>query len=143
MYDLLPNIKLIYLVRDPIERAVSHYIHNKISGRVSSPIDEALQPVEESFYFNTSKYYLRIKQYLNYYEPEEILVVQSEKLRSERAKVMKKVFRFIHVDENFYENNTFLKEHNKSPKDKSFIAKLIIGYEWGRRVKKYSKKGGS
>jgi hypothetical protein len=29
MHELIPNAKLIHLVRDSIERALSHYIHNE------------------------------------------------------------------------------------------------------------------
>jgi hypothetical protein len=38
MYSILPKVKLIYILRDPIERIVSHYIHNYAHGREKSQI---------------------------------------------------------------------------------------------------------
>ena len=36
MQPVLPDVRLIFLARDPIERAVSHFLHNVAKGRISS-----------------------------------------------------------------------------------------------------------
>jgi hypothetical protein len=42
IFDLVPNVKIIAVLRNPIERAISHYFHEKRKNRESLPIYEAL-----------------------------------------------------------------------------------------------------
>jgi hypothetical protein len=97
MYEALPNLKLIYLLRDPIERAVSHYMHNYNGS--STSIDDAFQPVEKSRYINLSRYYAQISRYLEYYNIEDMLFIESERLRENRQDTMGEVFHFLGVNE--------------------------------------------
>lgn len=39
---MLPDVRLIVLVRDPVERAISHYFHEVRMGRERLPIEEAM-----------------------------------------------------------------------------------------------------
>ena len=39
---LLPNVKIIFVLREPAERAVSHYYHNVRASREKRPLEEAL-----------------------------------------------------------------------------------------------------
>lgn len=98
MHQLLPDLKLLYLVRDPIERAVSHYAHNRVDGRESDPVDEAFRPVEDSHYLQTSRYHFQLSQYLAHYPEERVLVIESERLRADRMSVLREVFSFLEVD---------------------------------------------
>lgn len=47
IYRLLPDVRLIILLRDPVERAISHYFHERRMGREYLPIMEALEVEEE------------------------------------------------------------------------------------------------
>jgi hypothetical protein len=42
MHSMLPVAKLIYIVRDPINRIVSHYMHGCASGREQRKLVDAL-----------------------------------------------------------------------------------------------------
>jgi len=98
MHRLLPDLKLLYLVRDPIERAMSHYAHNRVAGRESNPVDEVFCPVEDSHYLQTSRYHFQLSQYLAHYPEERVLVIKSERLRADRMSVLREVFSFLGVD---------------------------------------------
>ena len=39
---LLPDVRMIYLVRDPIERIRSHYLHRLAAGKEDLPIERAV-----------------------------------------------------------------------------------------------------
>ena len=97
MHDLLPEVKLLYLVRDPIERALSHYAHNRAAGREAQSVDDAFRPVEESHYLQTSRYHAQISRYLDHYPRERLLVVESERLRADRRAVLRTIFEFLEV----------------------------------------------
>jgi hypothetical protein len=98
MHECLPGIKLLYLVRDPIDRTLSHYVHSRHDGLTEMPVEKALMPPEESHFVQTSRYYLQIAQYLDYYPRDRVLILESERLRNDRETVMEEVFAFLEVD---------------------------------------------
>ena len=92
----LPQARLIYVVRDPIDRMRSHYQHNVALGEERAPIDEAL--LENPSYLDCSRYAHQIDRYLEHFPREQILVFSSEALRHERLPTMHKVLDFLEVD---------------------------------------------
>ena len=100
IHSLIPDLRLIYLVRDPIERIVSHYVDSYSFGRLNGTLDEELSDFD-CHLVNCSRYYMQIEQYLEYFGPEQILVLVSEELRDDRQKTLRSAFRFLGVDESF------------------------------------------
>jgi hypothetical protein len=101
MHAILPHAKLIYLVRDPIERLVSHYIDAYSFRRANAPLDEVLHEPEGRHYVACSKYFLQLEQYLPYYDFEQFLVVATEDLAARRQETLARIFRFLEVDDSF------------------------------------------
>jgi hypothetical protein len=93
----LPDVRLIYVVRDPIERIRSHYEHDALVGREHAPIDEAV--LADPRYVDCSRYAFQLERYLNWFPRERILVIASEELRSSRASTMRLIYRFLEVDD--------------------------------------------
>lgn len=102
MHSVLPEAKLIYIVRDPISRIVSQYVHNYQLGRDNRTIDQALKEPERSSYVHCSKYYMQLERYLRFYDAASILILSTEELQKQRQATMQKVFRFLDVDDTFY-----------------------------------------
>src|SRR5262245_24405751 len=92
MHELIPDVKIIYLVRDPIERILSHYMHSRETGRESRSIGAALAEFENNKYVDPSRYHLQLQRYLRFFLPTQILVVASEEMRSQRNKTLRSVF---------------------------------------------------
>jgi hypothetical protein len=101
VYSVVPDARLIYLVREPVDRIVSHYIDAYSFGRVHKPIDRELASYENHHFVNCSRYYMQLEQYLEYYDADRILVITSEELRKERHATMRGVFEFLGVDPSF------------------------------------------
>jgi hypothetical protein len=98
--SVLGNIRLIYVVRDPIERMRSHYLHNVSTGQEWRPIEDAF--VKDKRYLNISRYSLQIQQYVPYIEGEEnLLVIDSRDLRDRRIDTLRRVFEFLSVDKSW------------------------------------------
>lgn len=93
---LLPEARLIYLVRHPIDRIRSQYLHHVLMGDEKRSIEEAI--IEDSNYVHFSMYAMQIEQYLQYFPRERFLVVVSEELRSTRARTMRRVHDFLGID---------------------------------------------
>jgi hypothetical protein len=140
MYQLLPDIKLLYLVRDPVERAISHYVHNWAVRREHDSVDEALCPPDESWYVNVSRYHYQISQYLEYYSLKDIFIVESERLREERLEVLSEVFQFIGVEPEVKRNRVKTEHHKSAEKQRTTnAAEFLIRTDLGRALKSIGK----
>jgi Sulfotransferase domain len=96
--SLIPDVRLVYLVRHPLERMRSHYQQRYISGVERRPIAEALW---DPFYIDCSSYSFQIEQYLEYFPRERLLVVTLDRLSAHGQAAMADVYRFLGVDSDF------------------------------------------
>lgn len=94
MHAVIPDVKLIYVLRDPITRVVSHYVHNYAHGRESRSFADAIRD-PSSNYIQTSKYFYQIQAYLEFYGRDALLLVESERLRDETAAVVQDIYEFL------------------------------------------------
>lgn len=99
MSQRLPDARLVYVVRHPIERMRSHYQHAYAQGKERAPIERAL--VENPVYLNTSSYGRQLDHYLNWFARDQIVVVTSEDLMHRRAETVQRVYQFIGVGDTF------------------------------------------
>jgi hypothetical protein len=94
---LIPEARLVYLVRHPIERMMSEYHYNLVRGLERDPsADRAL--LGDSTYCNVSCYAMQIEQYLEHFSRDQLLLVKSEDLKSERTQTLGRVCEFLGVD---------------------------------------------
>jgi hypothetical protein len=94
--SVLPDVRFIYLVRDPIERIRSAYLHRVSKGKESRSLEEAVARDEP--YVNDSRYAWQLDHYLRHFHRARILVVESERLRDERAETLARILGFLEVD---------------------------------------------
>jgi len=78
MRDALPSIKLIYVMRHPIERLASHYLHEVTVGRARDGLDAAVEQCPELVDYGL--YARQLEPYLCAYGPEAILPVFFDRL---------------------------------------------------------------
>jgi len=100
MSAVVPEAKLVMMVRDPIERAVSHWLHTRAEGREPKPIEEALAD-PTSIYLGRSRYGAVLERFLEHYDPSSILVVSQEELLRRRAATVYRVYSFAGLDASF------------------------------------------
>ena len=100
MRDVLgDDARVVYMVRDPIDRLLSHYLHNIGGGYDDRPLEEAI--TEDSAYVQRSLYAMQLETYLAHFDRERILVVAQDELDAETEATMSRVFAFCGVDEGF------------------------------------------
>lgn len=92
---LLPDARLIYVVRDPIERMRSQYLFLSASDHEWDPLEKA---VFKPRYLDRSRYAMQIEQYMQWFTPEQLLVITSESLMDDRLATARRVYRFLGVD---------------------------------------------
>jgi hypothetical protein len=94
---LLPEARLIYLVRHPVDRFRSGYLDEVRRGRQRNPIESTL--ASNPGYLAASKYAMQIEQYLEHFRRDQLLVITSEDLKRRRAATMRVVHGFLGVDD--------------------------------------------
>lgn len=100
MAAVVPDVKLVYLVRNPVERIRSQYVHraarfneSKIE-RASIDVTVRSKPI----YLDWSRYAFQLEPYLERFGRDQLLVVASEHLRTERRETLAGIFEFLGVD---------------------------------------------
>lgn len=94
MAALIPDAKLIYLVRDPIERYRSHVVENYV-GETS----ETLTEIEDMGHvFQVGRYAFQLRFFLDHFPIEQVLVVDSDDLQQQRFATMNRIFAFLGLD---------------------------------------------
>jgi hypothetical protein len=112
IHDNIPDAKLIYMVRDPISRILSHWCHAVGAGYETRTMEEALARGDQT-YVTRSRYWMQLQPYLESFDRSRIEVITQEELQSDREGTMRKAFRFAGVDESFH-SEQFSREWEKS-----------------------------
>jgi hypothetical protein len=100
MAGVIPDARLIYVVRDPVDRALSHYLHNVSGGYESRTLEQALGD-PGSAYVHRGLYAMQLEPYLERYPRERIAIVAHEELKDEREQTMRSLFGLLEIDEGF------------------------------------------
>jgi hypothetical protein len=117
-FELLPRARIIFLLRDPVDRAYSHYHHAVAKGfeslttfeaaleaepaRCAGEIERMLKdPTYYSFahhhlsYRARSRYVEHLERWLDHYPREQVHVVASERMREQPARVFQEILAFL------------------------------------------------
>jgi hypothetical protein len=133
VWSLYPRIKLIILLRNPVDRAYSHYHHNRRKNREKRSFEEAiskepglLAKESEKFtlnreyksylhkhlsYLSRGIYIRQLKNWLEYYPEEQFLILKSEDFFRYPKETMANIFSFLGIEykviTNFIQKNHY------------------------------------
>jgi hypothetical protein len=113
----IPDAKLIILLRDPIQRAISHYHHVVRHGFEQLDIHDAMLAEEEQLkiilssqdynnpvfrlysYKSRGVYFTQILEYLKYFPREQLLILDSSELFTDPVSTLEQVNEFLGIIE--------------------------------------------
>ena len=95
MAQLVPQARLVYLVRDPITRMQSMYMHQVSAGRERRRAEAALL---DERYLWPSRYGFQLAAFLDYFDRSQVLVIASEMLRDRPRESLSAIFDHLGVD---------------------------------------------
>jgi hypothetical protein len=95
MREYVPEVKLIYVIRHPIDRLLSHYVHEMtVQHRITlAPIEEAIALHPEMIAYG--RYSMQLSPYLRTFGPDRVLLVFFEMLVSRPQKEFERICHFI------------------------------------------------
>jgi hypothetical protein len=107
IYQVFPKIKLIILLRNPIDRAISHYYQWVSLRWESRGLQESIQAEinqsQDSFWNQPNRYLARgvyvefLKAWTAVFPQEQILILKSEDFYENPAQVLTQIFQFLNL----------------------------------------------
>jgi hypothetical protein len=92
----LPDAKLIYIVRNPVERLPSAYAQYVANGRPLPSFPESLRSF--SIFLETSRYWARLSDYRKCYSDDQIHCLFLEDVRIDPIARLEECFDFLGLD---------------------------------------------
>lgn len=103
MFSHLPSARLIFVLRDPVARAYSHYWEEYSRGwRLPSFPDMVRNHHPRlSYYLHVSAYAGHLRRYVDVFSRDQILVLLSEEFKADPRSALMRVCRFLGIDPDF------------------------------------------
>ncbi len=135
---VVPNAKLIVLLRNPVDRAYSHHWLATLEGNERLSFEEAIQREEERLageqekivadghyaafnhrhfsYLARGIYIDQLQHWMKYYPCEQFLILRSEDLYKDTATVFKQTLDFLEVDSSDVSSSNLFKQYRQPNK---------------------------
>lgn len=110
IYHFNPNFKLIFMLRNPVDRAFSHYKWDIENWGELRSFEELL--IKSDRYLWPGKYYTHISRFLRFFKKKNMLFIIFERFIEEKYENLKKVCEFLDINPNFKFNPNLV---NKNP----------------------------
>lgn len=133
IYRYNPDAKIIMSLRNPVQRAYSHYLMNFKSGYVTGSFhDELVKDIIRQpkgwgisrLYLEHGYYAKQVKRYLDIFPAGQLLILLFDDIRKDPAAVMKRVYTFLNVDPDFKPGTDVI--HNKTVVPRGPFARFIL-----------------
>ena len=109
-----PEARIVYIMRDPVERTISHYWHMaEHRGETRAPMDAILH---DPHYTEVSNYAMQLRPYLEHFGRERVMVLTFEELTRNPVPTVQSVFAWLGVDTGFVPADT-QSARNATPKE--------------------------
>lgn len=131
----IPNAKIIISLRNPVERAYSHYLMDFNRGSESLPFEQALEFDlarqekgwgKSSQYIELGLYARQVKSFVDTFGRERVYVVLFEDLVRDTRATMQGIARFLGIDPDAYPASAFSQIHNPYEESRGPMARAIL-----------------
>ena len=103
IYEVIPNAKIIIILRDPVERTFSHYLlffaYGNETDTFTKSIKKALDRTDDysGRLINSGFYYQQVKRYLDTFGKENVKILIFEEFVNDSRKAVKEILEFLGV----------------------------------------------
>jgi hypothetical protein len=108
-----PDARIVYVVREPVTRAIGHYWQRFKEFQEVLPLERAMR--ENPLYRDTSDYALQLEAYLEHFERDRIHVIVAEDLRARRRAVLAELFAWLDLPDHDFDESELTDRHRSPP----------------------------
>lgn len=108
-----PDARFIYVMRDPVERTISHYWHMVRHHAEHRPVAEAVRRDQQ--YVAVSHYAMQLRPFLERFGRNRVAVLTHERLIADPPAVMRGVYAWLGVDPAAADISGFAEPENVAP----------------------------
>lgn len=136
IYRTVPDIRLIAILRNPVDRAYSHWGHNRRALRepladfraalAAEPARRAARWSPNFYYRDRGRYGQQLERYLSFFRRDQLLLLFYDDLAAQPAEVLRSICQFLGIDDQFVFDTTT--RHNVTqglPKNK-WLHRLLL-----------------
>lgn len=137
IYDFNPEARILIVLREPVDRALSHYFMDLAGGgQTETEILSALTADYEAaqkgwgvsnLYIELGLYYKQLQRYFERFPKSQICVVDFKALTRDTAATMKMIFDFLELDDTVLMNLN--QTHNKTLVPKNRLVKKMKAFK--------------
>jgi len=122
---VVPDARLVYVVRDPLERIESHYLQRRLEDGERGDIAAAIGDVDDpqNLFVARSRYATQLECWLEHFPQERVLVLPAEDLRDRRSDAVAAVLAHVGLDGRV-DPEALQTEHHRS-QDKGELPRLL------------------
>lgn len=125
--SLPKTTRVIYIVREPVARIISHHHHDLSSGRITTDIDDAVRA--DSRLVDYTRYASQVRPWIDVFGRERVLILKFEEYVKNRHEGLAQVSRFLRLDPGDLSPEDQYVVHNASD------GKPLARGRWGRVVR--------
>ncbi len=123
--EKFPKARIIIMLRNPIERAISHYNMDYKLGYIDCSLENAIQKKDKSDlnklyyqqFIQLGFYFEQVKRYIELFGQENVLIIYFEDINNNTQLEVEKLFHFLGVDSHFQINTTARYNTFKTPRN--------------------------
>jgi hypothetical protein len=146
----IPDVKLILSLRNPVDRAFSHYLNKRRNGHECiKDFEEALKEennrIQKNYshtwrYIGRGFYYENIKYYLDKFGSEQMKIYIYDDFKKHTLLILKDIFKFIEVDDSFVPDLNTRPNESFIPKNRIIHNILNNRWKFYKSTKKFMPK---
>lgn len=142
IYSELPSVNLIFILRHPVERLNSAYMHQVRANQETLSLEDALAAelsrIEANWAWHWRYSQLgfvadRIRSFVDLFPKKQLLFIKYDDFLNDNARILKTILRFIGVDETF-EFRSVRENVGGRPKDNLLGGLLRDRQHWLKRL---------
>jgi hypothetical protein len=134
------NAKIIIMLRNPIDRAFSHYLMDYRLGLVSDSFEEIIYKTSVNKkahlyyqqYIQISEYAKQIARYHKEFDADKIMLIDYEDFKKDVGKIVKSVYNFLGINEEYRSETN--KKHNTFTMPKNRLIRFIYSFVFIRNI---------
>jgi hypothetical protein len=141
IYDYNPEARILIVLRNPVDRAFSHYLMDHKMGFSKTSFLQAIEDDQKAprfwgnanLYVDLGLYSQQVKRYLDLFTRDQVMIILHEELQTNPESVATKVCQFLNIEESSgFDLST---RHNAAKLPKNGLMAKMVNSKLTRNVK--------